>query len=96
MDMLLFRGIIINHLIKKNPPPGPQTPAQPDNRKKHKFSKKEGSVRTSRKRCLPCYKKITEGKGAATARKLAKRVSTFCNMCEGNPPMCLTCFNEKH
>lgn len=94
--MLRFRENIINHLIKPEPSPRTQTPAQPDKKKKHQLSKNEGSVRANRKRCVSCYQHIKEEKGTQTARKLAKRVITFCNTCEGNPPMCLPCFNKNH
>lgn len=34
--------------------------------------------------------------GWKIAAKRAKKVSTFCAGCEGNPFMCLDCFNVRH
>lgn len=95
-DMLRFRESIINHLLQKDPQPRTQTPAQQPNKKKHQLAKKEGSVRANRKRCVHCYQQLSAEKGAQAARKLSKRVVTFCNTCEGNPPMCIDCFNKNH
>lgn len=99
MDMLQFREKLISSLIQPNGMGQQQT--TPGNRNgskkpKHELIKREGSVRQNRKRCATCYKEMKDTLGAPTARKLAKRVSTFCNVCEGNPTMCLDCFNKVH
>lgn len=62
----------------------------------HKMQKYEGAVRMTRKRCTSCYQKLQNTSGVKEARNKAKRVSTFCDDCPGQPTLCLQCFNEKH
>lgn len=62
----------------------------------HQMQKYDGTVRMTRKRCIPCYQKLHKSSGVKEARNKAKRVSTFCKDCPGQPTLCLQCFNEKH
>ena len=50
----------------------------------------------TRKRCRMCYDAIASTEGSKKARISAKRVNTYCSSCEGNPFLCLQCFNIKH
>jgi hypothetical protein len=100
IDMLAFREAIIGSLLGQSTLPK-QIPRRSGRQRSlkqphHQLVRKEGSVRTTRKRCLSCYEKLSLQFGAKTARMRAKRVATFCTDCENQPPMCLNCFNERH
>lgn len=62
----------------------------------HYLVEAEGPKRTSRKRCVSCYEMISINEGSKVASKKAKKVSTYCQLCEGNPYMCMSCFATKH
>lgn len=66
---------------------------------KHQLKEFETIDRTNRKtrkRCLTCYNELSKTEGRAVASKKAKKVSTYCSSCEGNPTFCMECFNKKH
>lgn len=65
-------------------------------RLKHNLTKKEGSVRITRRFCNNCYKNNVNLYGSKIARNKTKKVSTFCNECENKPHLCLQCFNIIH
>ncbi|XP_053997286.1 uncharacterized protein LOC128886413 [Hylaeus anthracinus] len=54
------------------------------------------SARKSRKRCKQCYKWLCETKGRDYATRKAKKVTTYCNSCKGQPALCLKCFQKLH
>lgn len=49
-----------------------------------------------RRKCSGCYSKLQEEAGRKEARNRAKMVYTYCDMCPGQPQICLECFNIKH
>ena len=50
-----------------------------------------------RRRCKDCYKKVCNTRGSTHTRKKETRcVSTYCNLCEDKPYLCLDCFRKKH
>nr|XP_033332812.1 piggyBac transposable element-derived protein 4-like isoform X2 [Megalopta genalis] len=74
-----------------------ETPIRVDTRRNvHQLEKKEGKAHKVRKYCLECYRTNTEIYGRDLARKLTRRVVTFCNMCNSEPHLCLECFNKLH
>ncbi|CAK9810942.1 Copia protein [Anthophora plagiata] len=46
------------------------------------------------KRCRECYKYLSARRGRTTAANKSKSVTTFCRLCEGEPPLCLTCLKK--
>ena len=50
----------------------------------------------TRRRCKQCYKRISKVKGREYAAKKAKKVTTYCDLCKGQPALCLTCFKKLH
>ena len=65
-------------------------------RKEHTLQEADGQKKNTRKRCRGCYEKISQSEGYKVATNKARRVSTFCNECDGQPHLCIPCFNEKH
>ncbi|XP_046689046.1 uncharacterized protein LOC124374952 [Homalodisca vitripennis] len=94
--MLTFREKILRNLLEgENVGALVQTPQdgrQGTKKLKHVLSKREGTARETRKRCVSCYSKMKEERGAKAARTYAKRVSTYCKGCDETPTMCLECF----
>ncbi|XP_055910500.1 piggyBac transposable element-derived protein 4 [Eupeodes corollae] len=60
------------------------------------FETRDKTNRKTRKRCSSCYNDIQEEEGRVAAQKKAKRVSTYCDSCDGKPALCLDCFTKKH
>ena len=60
------------------------------------YSIRDKRNRLVRKRCIECYRKIKNNESRNDAMKKTKKISTFCNGCEGNPPLCLECFQQMH
>lgn len=52
--------------------------------------------RSKRRYCTECYESICKKFGRAAARRKAKRVTTTCPACPGNPSFCLMCFAKFH
>ena len=100
MDMLHFRDAIIDGMIEQNEQNHGEEVLPTIERKmpthRHHLEKQEGQARNSRKICRSCYENIQKEERSVTARKKAKRVTTYCENCEGKPAMCLDCFNKKH
>lgn len=61
-------------------------------RPRHELSEKEVQ---KRKPCQTCYETAKKTHGWRVARNL-KRIRTYCKGCEGEPHLCITCFNKKH
>jgi len=60
---------------------------------------REGGKRTDRRKrryCIGCYDLLTEQLGREIAKKKAKRVTTECSGCVGNPRFCFSCFPKFH
>lgn len=53
-----------------------------------------GPKRTTRRRCVLCYKKLSKERGSAYAAKNATQISTKCLGC--NKFQCVPCFYEIH
>ncbi|XP_053995482.1 uncharacterized protein LOC128885450 [Hylaeus anthracinus] len=98
INILKFRERIIyqllpnDHDVKKMKI---ETPAIP-NKELHFLEQYKEPSSKSRKRCKQCYKRLSENKGRVCATRTAKKVSTYCNGCEGQPPLCFECFKELH
>lgn len=92
--LLQFREEIINKLLGEVPPLLPKQTSKKT--AIHTLKKFEGQVRNTRRRCRECYKKISAANGKKEADAKTKKVSTYCNNCEGQPPLCLDCFNAVH
>lgn len=94
ISLIKFRTIIIKNLTANS-----ETIIHNPVLKKntvHQLEKISGQVRTSRRRCRHCYKKLYEQYGKKHADSKAKRVATFCGQCPDKPHFCLPCFNEVH
>lgn len=52
--------------------------------------------KTKRKRCSGCYKTLRKHMVSQVAVGKTKKVRTYCEDCEGRPPLCLSCFNNSH
>jgi len=52
--------------------------------------------RRKRRYCVECYSTYTETYGRDIAKKKAKRVTTECAACPGNPRLCFACFPKFH
>lgn len=90
MNMLQFREVIIDRLLT-NEEINCHVPSD-----KHILQSHAGSAREFRKRCKECYKKLSKTKGRDYATAKTTRVKTFCGRCEGQPALCLECFNKLH
>ena len=90
MTMLRFRENIIDNLLS-NEQICRHIPSH-----KHVLQSYKGSARDTRKRCKECYKNMSNKKGRAYATNNTKRVKTYCGLCEGQPALCLECFNKLH
>ena len=49
-----------------------------------------------RRTCSSCYAKMKKQEGRDNARKMTQKSYTYCDLCPGQPQMCLKCFNEVH
>ncbi|XP_017796807.1 PREDICTED: piggyBac transposable element-derived protein 4-like [Habropoda laboriosa] len=92
MSILKFRELIIDELLADEEIPG----AQKTRNVKHFIETRLGPATYTRKRSKECYRKLSEEMGASMAAKKAKRVTTFCCLCENQPPLCLQCFKKTH
>lgn len=95
-----FTESVILSLTKNIPKeitkPGKRTSDILGARKEHTLQEADGPKKNTRKRCRGCYEKISLCEGYKVATNKARRVSTYCNECEGQPHLCISCFNEKH
>ena len=97
VSLCTFQESLINSLVIEVHDQNPQTVQKQKNTStNHTLLEAEGSKRTSRKRCKGCYVTISANKGAKKARTSSKRIATYCNLCEGKPYFCLSCFNLRH
>ncbi|XP_049632818.1 piggyBac transposable element-derived protein 4-like [Suncus etruscus] len=98
INILKFRERIIDQLLISSHHTEEMAPGEKIPRKEviHFLDSYTESARTSRKRCRGCYKSLSEREGRNVALKKAKRVKTFCRLCEGQPALCLECFKKLH
>ena len=61
-----------------------------------KFTERDSTNRLKRKRCSSCYSEMKKSVSRENASKKAKKVSTYCRDCEGQPAYCLDCFTKHH
>ena len=52
--------------------------------------------KTVRRRCIYCYSAKKAALGRLAGGNTCRRVTTYCTVCEGNPAMCLNCFQKAH
>ena len=62
----------------------------------HCLQEAEGQKRKTRKRCRGCYEMLARNESSKVAKINSKKVSTYCDSCDGSPYLCLSCFNLKH
>ena len=86
-------ALSLTGIVEKNIRPG--RPRAVIQGKSHPHMLVEGE-RGKRKRCLGCYEKLSSNENSKVARNKARRVTTYCNLCESNPHLCISCFGEKH
>lgn len=54
------------------------------------------SENKKRRNCIGCYQLLRRSMNSKAASKKVKKVYSYCEECEGNPPYCLSCFNNAH
>ncbi|KAK4324439.1 hypothetical protein Pmani_004925 [Petrolisthes manimaculis] len=101
LPLLAFQESIVLSLLTGSPSetirPGKQRASISGSSKEHHFLvEAEGQKRKSRKRCVGCYEMLSVNEGSRVASAKAKKVSTFCQVCDGKPFMCMPCFAAKH
>ena len=62
----------------------------------HILVEAEGSKRQSHKHRKSCYEMLTASESSKMAKNKARKISTYCNACEGSPYLCILCLNMKH
>ena len=87
---------LTNHPAEGPPRPGRSPCIVTGRRTLHSLVELDGPKRKTRKRCRGCYEKIALSEGYVVARNKARRISTYCDHCDGKPHLCLPCFTEKH
>lgn len=90
-----FRRALINYLTRPADSQEIIINERPK-RLKHVLKLKEGKVRDTRRFCVQCYKDSVQEFGRKVAKNKAKKVSTYCVQCKGEPHFCLKCFNYVH
>ena len=100
-----FRHDLIYSLADIVPPPRggpsqrmdrPRASRRSANHRLEKFTERDSTNRLKRKRCSLCYIEMKKGSSRENASKKAKKVSTYCKDCEGQPAYCLECFTKHH
>lgn len=91
MSILKFREKIIDKLLTTEE----MSVKQIKDSNLHFMNKYPGMARNVRKRCRECYRKLSECVGTVIAARKAKRVTTFCHLCN-QPALCIQCFEEIH
>ena len=62
----------------------------------HLLKRVNSNGKPMRRYCSSCYEKVKEESGREIARKTAKKTNTYCDKCNGQPQLCLSCFNALH
>lgn len=87
-----FRKAPINYLTR----PADSQEIIINERLNERIKLKEVKVRDTRRFCVQCYKDSVQEFGRKVAKNKAKKVSTYCVQCKGEPHFCLKCFNYVH
>lgn len=87
MGITEFKEAIVEALVF---PPEDGQQNKPSTSTKHTLREYERQKRVTRKRCSVCYSNMSLRYDSAYARKNAKKVNTFCDICDKT--MCLACF----
>ncbi|XP_065159187.1 piggyBac transposable element-derived protein 4 [Atheta coriaria] len=91
IDLLKFWESIIEKLLVE------KTPVCRDvSKNRHFIDTLPGPSRKVRKRCVECYKNVSNAEGPAMARLKATKVTTFCPQCPNKPSFCINCFKTVH
>ena len=61
-----------------------------------KYSERDCKNRLKRKRCSGCYSETKKNGKREEAGKKAKKESTYCKDCQGQPAFCMDCFAKHH
>ena len=100
MPILDFKESIMMSLVTgtlgMNLKPGPSSSVVSGIRSSHSLVEVDGPKSMKRKRCRGCYEQISAAEGSKVARSKARRISTYCDSCDGKPYLCISCFNMKH
>ena len=63
----------------------------------HHLVERTGSyAKRIRRTCSSCYAKMKKQESRDNARKMTQKSYTYCDLCLGQPQICLKCFNEIH
>lgn len=76
--------------------PGPKRSDIGGLRSSHSLVEAEGPKLKTRKRCRSCNEIIANNESSSEARRKARRVTTFCDSCDGKPSLCVSCFSLRH
>jgi hypothetical protein len=98
MSIIEFRRSLVEYLTcsSDSQENGSMVTVSRPKRLKHELQTKSGKVRNTRRFCVQCYKDMVKQFGRQQAKNKAKKVNTFCAQCDGQPHICLTCFNKFH
>lgn len=97
MTLLTGLEIIISHLLEIQDAEPLAGPSMTSNLSRHELTKilRRCATKFSRKRCVGCYKIISEqGNTPTEARRKAKQTDNECLMCK--KALCLHCYNASH
>ncbi|XP_063913566.1 piggyBac transposable element-derived protein 4-like [Zophobas morio] len=90
-----FRLLVTEDLLKFEDKRDVAQTRQPRHQilKTHQFTRLDCKARENRRSCKGCYQKKVDG---IIEKNKVKKVTTYCQQCDGNPRYCLECFNLYH
>ena len=96
INILQFRRKVIDHLLTNNHNIGEMAIEKriPSKKDSHILHSHNGSGKKASKGCEEYYKCLYKKKGRDYATKKGKRVTMYCNRCEGQLALCLKCFQK--
>lgn len=95
MKIVKFRELVTHHLLQaRKPEPAVEIPLPDNQQHVHRIVSVEGPVKTVRRRCSGCYKRLRSSETRQDAAKRVKRVTTKCSEC--NIFVCVDCFSDQH
>jgi len=93
MNIVGFREKLVNSLLKISCPNLVSGSCAVKHHLRETEEREVGKRSDRRRRCcVGCYHKLKETVGRNLAKRKAKRVTTKCAACIGNPPFCFECF----
>ncbi|XP_064090806.1 piggyBac transposable element-derived protein 4-like [Macrobrachium nipponense] len=99
MSLRAFKESIVlfytSSIMKEKNKPG-KSSMNISGKSSHCLKEAEGQKRKTRKRCRGCYEMLAANEGSKVAKIKSRKVSTYCDSCDGTPYLCLSCFNLKH